>query len=69
MIAASRKSRVPVTVARQLEFSRLQSQRLAAAYEALIPVACTRLNRLERGQSTKAIERRSETPHSSAVGA
>ena len=69
MIAASRKSGFPVTVARQLEFSRLQSQRLATAYEALIPVTSIRLNRLEPRQSAGPTERRSETRQPSAVGA
>jgi hypothetical protein len=69
MIATSRKSRFPVTVTRRLEFSRLQSQRLASAYEALIPVVSARLNRIESRHYARTAESRSETPRSSAVGA
>ena len=70
MIATSRKSRFPVTVTRQLEFSRLQSQRLAFAYEALIPVV-SRACPIELNQDSiaGATERRNETNRSSAVGA
>jgi hypothetical protein len=69
MIATSRKSRFPVGVTRQLEFSRLQSQRLASAYEALIPVVSVRLNRTGLRHSAGTTERRGDTARSSAVGA
>jgi hypothetical protein len=42
MIATSRKSAPRPAVSRQYEFSRLQDQTLASAYEALIPVVSQR---------------------------
>ena len=38
MIATSRKSTSPPTISRQFEFSRFQDQKIACAYEVLIPV-------------------------------
>jgi hypothetical protein len=46
MIATSRKSSSTRTISRQYEFSRLQDQTLAWAYQALIPVASRRSERL-----------------------
>ena len=69
MIATSRKFEFSLTVSRQLEFSRLQSQRLARAYEALIPVACVRLNRTEPVRGAGRVRTSVEAPRSSAVGA
>ena len=45
MIATSRRSASKLAISRQYEFSRLQDQTLASAYEALIPVISRRLER------------------------
>ena len=39
MIATSRKSTFPPTISRHFEFTRLQNQLIALAYQALIPVS------------------------------
>ena len=70
MIATSRKSTFPSLICRQFEFSRLQDQRLASAYEALIPAASGRIERTEPRRSNARIsERGTETTRPSAVGA
>jgi hypothetical protein len=38
MIATSRKSRFVPTISRHFEFTRLQNQLIALAYQALIPI-------------------------------
>jgi hypothetical protein len=38
MIATSQKYTSPATISRQFEFSRLHHQRIARAYEVLIPI-------------------------------
>jgi hypothetical protein len=43
MIATSRKSITYPTVSRHYEFSRIEDQTLASAYQALIPVVLRRL--------------------------
>ena len=50
MIAISRTSTFAPTISRQFEFSRLQDQTLACAYEALIPIS----RRSERFQSRRS---------------
>jgi len=70
MIATSRKSTFPPPISRQFEFSRLQNQRIACAYEALIPVATGRLERTEpRGGNAGTTERGIGATRPSAVGA
>jgi hypothetical protein len=70
MIANSRKSASRPAVSRQYEFSRLQDQTLACAYEALIPVVARCFERLQpahRGaEITPMVDR---FPHPSAAGA
>lgn len=70
MILSSRKSTFPSLISRQFEFSRLQNQRLACAYEALIPVVSGRVERTEARRSNAGGSDRSigATPPS-AVGA
>jgi hypothetical protein len=70
MIATSRKSASRPAVSRQYEFSRLQEQTLASAYETLIPVVarrpeCRPHRRADRDASTSV--RRS--PQRSVAGA
>ena len=55
MIATSRKSTFPSLISRQFEFSRLQDQRIACAYEALIPIASVRLERTEPRRSNAGV--------------
>jgi hypothetical protein len=47
MIATSRRSASNPAISRQYEFSRLQDQTLASAYEALVPVVSRSLERLQ----------------------
>jgi hypothetical protein len=58
MIASSRKSTLSPTVTRHFEFTRIQGQLTALAYQALIPViscaAKTEGARLDRNQPTRA---------------
>ena len=70
MIAFSRTSTFTPTISRQFEFSRLQDQTLACAYEALIPVVSRRPERFQPRRSNAGITKtgaRSLRP--SAVGA
>ena len=70
MIATSRKYTSPPTVSRQFEFSRLQHQWIACAYEALIPVASGRIERTEPQRSNAGIAKRAaRATRPSAVGA
>jgi hypothetical protein len=46
MIATSRKSTLSPPVSRRFEFTRLQNQSIALAYQALIPVVSRHLERL-----------------------
>jgi hypothetical protein len=70
MIATSRKSTFPSLISRQFEFSRLQDQRLACAYEALIPVLPGRVERTEPRRSNAGIsERGIGATRPSAMGA
>jgi hypothetical protein len=55
MIATSRKSASAPTVRRRYEFSRLQDQTLAHAYEVLIPVVSLRPDRLRVSGRTAEI--------------
>jgi hypothetical protein len=48
MIATSRRSGSVAVISRQYDFSRLQDQTLASAYEALIPVVSRRPERVPR---------------------
>ena len=48
MIATSRRSGSKPAISRQYEFSRLQDQTLASAYEALVPINSRRPERLPR---------------------
>ena len=70
MIATSRKSTFPSLISRQFEFSRIQDQRIASAYEALIPVVSGRRERTEAGRNNAGVSERGigATPPS-AVGA
>jgi len=70
MIATSRRSASTPAISRQYEFSRLEDQRLASAYEALVPVASRRLAGLhpERPESQTA-RTRERFPQPSAMGA
>ena len=45
MIATSRKSTLSPPVSRRFEFTRLQNQSIALAYQALIPVVSRHLER------------------------
>ena len=45
MITSSRRSTLSPPVTRHFEFTRLQNQLIALAYEALIPVVCRPLER------------------------
>jgi hypothetical protein len=58
MIASSRKSTLSPSVTRNFEFTRLQTQLTALAYQILIPViSCsvkTEVARLGRSQPTRA---------------
>ena len=58
MIASSRKSTLSPPVTRHFEFTRLQGQLTALAYQALIPIiscpAKTERARLSRNQPTRA---------------
>ena len=45
MIATSRKSTLSPPVTRRFEFTRLEKQSIALAYQALIPVVSRRLER------------------------
>ena len=49
MIAISRKSTLNPPVTRRFEFTRLQNQLIALAYQALIPVVSRRLERPRPG--------------------
>jgi len=70
MIATSRKSTFPSLISRQFEFSRLQDQRIACAYEALIPAASARLERTEpRGRNAGITKRDMGATRPSAMGA
>jgi hypothetical protein len=55
MIALSRTSKFTLTISRQFEFSRLQDQTLACAYEALIPVVSRRPERFQTRRSNARI--------------
>lgn len=70
MIATSRKSTFPSLISRQFEFSRLQDQRLACAYEALIPVVSGRVEPTEPRRNNAGISDRGiGATRPSAVGA
>jgi hypothetical protein len=70
MIATSRKSSSTLTVSRQYEFSRLQDQTLACAYEALIPVVSRHLESFPPRQHDDQITGTKTNPHQrSAIGA
>jgi hypothetical protein len=70
MITTSGKSTFPSHISRQFEFSRLQDQRIACAYEALIPVVSGRRERAEPRCSNAGVsESGVEATRSSAIGA
>ncbi len=70
MIATSRKFVCAPTISRQFEFSRLQHQTLACAYEALIPAASRRLERCRpRYPDDGLVGSRTASHRPSAVGA
>jgi hypothetical protein len=70
MMTSSRGLALSVAVTRHFEFSRLQEQSIACAYEALIPVVTWRpqRSRPQRADLPRATIR-TECPQSSAAGA
>jgi hypothetical protein len=70
MIATSGKSSSTLTISRQYEFSRLQDQALACAYEALIPVVSRHLESVpaRRGE-VQTTRTKSNSHRPSAIGA
>lgn len=70
MIANSRRSASGPFISRHYEFSRLQDQTLASAYEALIPVVSRRPERpLRRRDDREAFTGVHESPQRSVAGA
>lgn len=70
MIAISRKSSSTLTISRQYEFSRLQDQTLACAYEVLIPVVSRHLESFPPRQHNDQISGTMTKSHQrSAIGA
>jgi hypothetical protein len=69
MIATSRKPSFPPTISRQFELSRLQDQRIACAYEMLIPSACRRLERTKLRRGAETTKRGAGPARTPAVGA
>jgi hypothetical protein len=70
MIATSSKSSSTLTISRQYEFSRLQDQTLACAYEALIPVVSRHLESFPPRQHDDQITGTKTNSHQrSAIGA
>ena len=55
MIATSRRSRSIRVISRQYEFSRLQGQTLALAYEVLVSVVSRKTGRLPRRRGDRDV--------------
>jgi hypothetical protein len=70
MIATSRKSASRPAILRQYEFSRLEGQTLASAYEALIPVVTRRPECLSHRRDDREVSTNSRrSQERSAAGA
>ncbi len=70
MSASSRKFTSSPVISRQYDFSRLEDQTLASAYEALVPVVSRRPERDSHpGDEREVFTSTHRSPHRSVVGA
>jgi hypothetical protein len=70
MIATSRRSASRPAISRQFEFSRLEEQTLASAYEALIPVVSRRAESgPRRHDEREVLDGAHQSPRRSSTGA